>query len=473
MITIKLKNAGLLENAEFDIGGLTVMAGLNNTGKTFISKTIFSLIKTVKDSEQYLRESKEEEFESLISRTERLSRMFGYSSLAQELWEKLREERFEIRRNLKNEKDNSQQILLVEEELYSEEHYLSKLIKILKEICEIHFSQVLPEHKERFSQQLISIEKFEKGLQENDSIENYRKCFNNFISTNFKRQFNNLFSDKASIIEVIDENKEEILSLSVENNKTNNIKINQDLSFPIKEINFLFSPIILQFFKFVSLTSSRRYLGLSSPGASYKKEYEISKSLGAINADLLSKLTLSAAETYSPEGKLSIIQERIRALIGGYLEYDGEKDFVYRFEKDGKEVSVPVSNTAEGIKAFGVLQLLLGVEGLIDTNSLLLFDEPEVHLHPEWQVELAKILVKMAEMNIPIFISSHSPYMLEAIFKYSKESTLLQDKLRIYYLEKNTDNNNSTLKDFTKEDTFPLFEKMSDAMSSLIKDIDD
>lgn len=68
MITIKLKNAGLLENAEFDIGGLTVMAGLNNTGKTFISKTIFSLIKTVKDSEQYLKESREEELENLIDR---------------------------------------------------------------------------------------------------------------------------------------------------------------------------------------------------------------------------------------------------------------------------------------------------------------------------------------------------------------------------------------------------------------------
>lgn len=400
------------------------------------------------------------------------SRQVGNSLDTKDLWEELKEERFELRRNFKNEKDNSQTTLF-KEELYSEEHYLSKSIKILKKICEIQLNKVSTEHKERFSQLLNLVDTFETGLQENDSIENYRKCFNNFISTNFKKQFNNLFSTESSTIEIADENKEEILSLSIENNKTTNIKINQDLSFPIKEINFLFSPIILQFFKFVSLTTTRRYLGLSSPGASYKKEYEISKSLGAINADLLSKLTLSAEETYSPEGKLSIIQERIRTLIGGYLEYDdSERDFVYRFEKNGKEVSVPVSNTAEGIKAFGVLQLLLGVSGLIDTNSLLLFDEPEVHLHPEWQVELAKILVKMAEMNIPIFISSHSPYMLEAIYTYANRSELVKEKFRLYYLEKNTENDKSTLRNLTNQDPFPIFEKMSDVMDSINNTVD-
>ena len=124
------------------------------------------------------------------------------------------------------------------------------------------------------------------------------------------------------------------------------------------------------------------------------------------------------------------------------------------------------------MKAFGILQLLFGVDDLFTQNSLLLFDEPEVHLHPEWQVELAKLLVKLAESGIPIFVSSHSPYMLEALSTYANRSEILKDDFRLYYLEADGQNG-SVLKNLTNEDSLPLFEKMSDAMSSLIHDIDD
>ena len=289
MITIKLKNAGLLENAEFDIGGLTVMAGLNNTGKTFISKTIFSLIKTLKDSEQYLQDSQEDKIQSLISRV----RTFLFNSdnfhFYEDLWEKVEEDRSGIKRIFTY--DESQRGLsknnyhyLLKRHYLLKQHYL-KIIENLKGICLIASKvKLLPlqEQKKRFSQLSIDIEAFEKDLKEDasvDSLDSYRKCFDNFIITNFKKQFNNLFSTEASIIEITDENKEEILSFSVKKNKIIDIKSNQDLGFPIKEINFLFSPIVLHFFKFVSLTTTRRYLGLSSPGASYKKEYEISKNV--------------------------------------------------------------------------------------------------------------------------------------------------------------------------------------------------
>ena len=47
-------------------------------------------------------------------------------------------------------------------------------------------------------------------------------------------------------------------------------------------------------------------------------------------------------------------------------------------------------------------------------------DEPEVHLHPEWQVKLAEILVLLVkELNVNLFINSHSPQFIEAIEVYS------------------------------------------------------
>ena len=53
-------------------------------------------------------------------------------------------------------------------------------------------------------------------------------------------------------------------------------------------------------------------------------------------------------------------------------------------------------------------------------NCFLIMDEPEVHLHPELQVKLAEILVLLVkELNINLFINSHSPHFIEAMEVYS------------------------------------------------------
>ena len=40
---VKIKNIGKLEDAEVSIGQFTVFAGPNNTGKSFVSKLLYSL----------------------------------------------------------------------------------------------------------------------------------------------------------------------------------------------------------------------------------------------------------------------------------------------------------------------------------------------------------------------------------------------------------------------------------------------
>ena len=54
------------------------------------------------------------------------------------------------------------------------------------------------------------------------------------------------------------------------------------------------------------------------------------------------------------------------------------------------------------------------------TDSYLIMDEPEVHLHQEWQVKLAQILVLLVkDLNVNLFINSHSHQFIEAIEVYS------------------------------------------------------
>ena len=127
-------------------------------------------------------------------------------------------------------------------------------------------------------------------------------------------------------------------------------------------------------------------------------------------------------------------QEEVSEVTGGRFMYDNSKKSLF-WLKDGKTYS-PI-NVASGIKSFGVIQMLLE-SGAIDENRLLIWDEPENHLHPEWQLLFARLLVQLAQRGIPVLLSSHSPYFIQAIRFYSHK-TPLQDYVRYYMAEEHID----------------------------------
>jgi hypothetical protein len=103
--------------------------------------------------------------------------------------------------------------------------------------------------------------------------------------------------------------------------------------------------------------------------------------------------------------------EEIQDIIDGEIAYERrDRDFVFR--RRGESVSI--KNTASGIKVFGLLQILIGNE-FVAKNTVLIFDEPENHLHPKWQLKLAQMLVKLVDKGVFVLVSSHSPYMIEAL----------------------------------------------------------
>ena len=93
-----------------------------------------------------------------------------------------------------------------------------------------------------------------------------------------------------------------------------------------------------------------------------------------------------------------------------------------------------MTNTASGVKQIGILQLLLANRKL-KPGSFLIIDEPEVNLHPEWQFKFAEILVLLVkELNITIYVNTHSPMFIEAIEVFSDFYDLKDDTY--YYLTK-------------------------------------
>lgn len=100
--------------------------------------------------------------------------------------------------------------------------------------------------------------------------------------------------------------------------------------------------------------------------------------------------------------------------------------------EDGKEFDL--SEVATGIKAFSIIQLLLK-NGHIDNRTLLIIDEPESHLHPQWIVEYARIIVLLHKhIGVKFFLASHNPDMVSAI-RYIAEKEEVLDNVNYYLAE--------------------------------------
>ena len=120
--------------------------------------------------------------------------------------------------------------------------------------------------------------------------------------------------------------------------------------------------------------------------------------------------------------KIIDIEKKIQKIIKGNFTYS-MNGLKFNYQKSNLEMK----NTASGIKQIGIVQMLLASRKLAP-NSFLIIDEPEVNLHPEWQVKFAEILVLLSkELNINIYINSHSPLFIEAIDAWTERYDMEND----------------------------------------------
>jgi len=116
-----------------------------------------------------------------------------------------------------------------------------------------------------------------------------------------------------------------------------------------------------------------------------------------------------------------------RAICGSFVE----KDRILSFHQEGIEGDILVKNLSTGVKAFAILKRLLELYNLNDKDVLIL-DEPEIHLHPEWQLIYAELIVLLQKtFNLTILLTTHSPYFLEAIEVFSEKYSV-KDKTKYY-----------------------------------------
>lgn len=399
---LKIKNFGLIEEADIDIGKITLIAGNNATGKSTTSKLLYSIIHSKsKSADEFVNRDYEKFLTNKIGKIEKLlinnfNKFENYFFLVEKL------------NKIKLEKNK------IEE--------LNKIKDLISENKEIEL-----EIKDEILGELETIEKvMTQKIDDYEILKRVMKLtmeneFDNQLLTNFDKGNFKYESGKHGIylaMNIDSENQISPIEIDINANYLNN--------FNIDEVYYLETPFILEFSEMISNRTNFDHYSL-----------------------LLNKLMQPPKEKSIFEQEINKkylkIENKINQIIKGQLYYDNQaRGFLF---KENARV-FNVSNIASGIKSISIIQMILGKMEL-DRYSYLIMDEPEVHLHPEWQLKLAEIIVMLAkELGVHIYINSHSPYFIEAIEVYSKFYKLEEVN---YYLTKKGQNSKFKIERITEE----------------------
>ena len=126
-------------------------------------------------------------------------------------------------------------------------------------------------------------------------------------------------------------------------------------------------------------------------------------------------------DRFSNDGEFHATQRRLDTAVSRWLSYLGVAESVATTDrgKIGHELQV---NTAEIDKSHDLTNVGVGVSQVLPIvvmallggrGSLLIFEQPELHLHPKVQARLADFFLAMSLLGKQCIVETHSEYLIE------------------------------------------------------------
>lgn len=112
--------------------------------------------------------------------------------------------------------------------------------------------------------------------------------------------------------------------------------------------------------------------------------------------------------------------------------------------------------------------------GTIVKNSIVLLENPEAHLHPRGQTELAKLIALSVKAGAQVIVETHSDHLFDGIRVFAKKNKGFAKNVNIYWFEldeqKNTKVERAVLDDNGRIDNWPkgMFDQFEVNASELL-----
>jgi predicted ATPase len=109
----------------------------------------------------------------------------------------------------------------------------------------------------------------------------------------------------------------------------------------------------------------------------------------------------------------------------------GRKEYEVRVRKTREAPEVLITDVGFGVSQVlpVLVQCYYAPEG-----SLIIFEQPEIHLHPSVQAALADVFIDAAiERNVQILVESHSEHLLRRLQRRIAEDALASEDIALYF----------------------------------------
>ena len=143
------------------------------------------------------------------------------------------------------------------------------------------------------------------------------------------------------------------------------------------------------------------------------------------------------------------IIKQFESALGG-IGYKNKKDQIYITYKQGrKKVLLPMHLASTSARS--LFHFYMYIKHIASEGQLLIFDEPELNLHPKLQIQLTRTLAALSNAGLKILITTHSDYMVKEVnnlimlssdfdgkeiflkkYKYCKNHFLKKNKVAAY-----------------------------------------
>lgn len=379
-LVVDIEDFRAIKKAEIILDGITVVAGENGCGKSTLSKLLYYLFKTANEYEFYLVQEVKDELSTINFIIEQI---FISSKLL----------RIDLEEANLDEYKKSLLLQLVD---------IRKIISI--GIVKIKDAAFFDRLLKIYNSEIKGINRY-RALSLPDMIDKIEMR----IEKTFEKAFN-LKTTRPSII----------LNNAIKNSFTN-----ESLPKVLQLIEHGYSIYSSEAEHISRIHSVNNISYIDTPMAVGLEKSQKNEHWNDLNNMLRER------RGQSGNGYLALIQSQI---LNGEIVVDNDitKRFIYK-RNDGKEFDL--LSCATGVKSFAILQLLYK-NGHLNDKTLLIIDEPEVHLHPQWIVEYARLMVLLnKELGVKFFIASHNPDMVSAI-KYISEKEQTDGNLNYYLAEK-------------------------------------
>lgn len=137
--------------------------------------------------------------------------------------------------------------------------------------------------------------------------------------------------------------------------------------------------------------------------------------LSGVVADFMEQLILYKEQTKSDDGMNHIADSLESDVLAGKIIMNpsptGYPEFLYR--PQGTEQNMRLTRSSSMVSELA--PLVLFIRGLVRPGNTLIIEEPEAHLHPAAQTQMAAALARLVRAGVKVLVTTHSDFMLQEI----------------------------------------------------------